>query len=63
MKKLRDLDDLNAEELIAALIDTAGGQLEVTQNSLDKDYFGMKIDIFKVHELYVFRLVENNGNV
>lgn len=60
---MRDLDDLNAEELIAALIDTAGGQLEVTQNSLDKDYFGMKIDIFKVHELYVFRLVENNGNV
>lgn len=59
---MRDLDDLRAEEFVAALIDTAGGQLEVTQNSINKNYSGMKIDVFKVNDLYIFRLVEDNGN-
>lgn len=59
---MRDLDDLRAEELVAAFIDTAGGQLEITQDSINKNYSGMKIDVFKVNELYIFRLVEDNGN-
>ena len=40
-----DVDIRSLEQLIAALIDGASGQLEVERDALDKDYTGLAIGV------------------